>query len=202
MNYVGINLHKHFMHFAVLNQSGDVLARARVQTDPVKMAEFLSGVGKPVRAALEATRNWYWVYDALEPLVEELKLASPAKMRVIAESTVKTDRIDAKVIADLLRTNFLPACYVPPPEVRQLRGLLRQRAFVVRLRMKVKNRIHGLLDKLGIRHPFENVFTVRGLAFLRSLELEWAYQRELEEYLKMLEFLEEGTGNSFFAPYG
>ena len=102
---------------------------------------------------------------------------------------MKTDHIDAKVIADLLRSNFLPTCYVPDAETRQKRELLRHRAFLVQIRTKVKNRIHIILDKLGIEHPFDNLFSKRGLEFLRGLELPWAYQKELQDSLEMLEFL-------------
>ena len=191
MKYVGIDLHKHFTHFAVINQNNEVVKRARVASRPEDILKFFAEFDGPVRAAVEATRNWYWFYDLVEPLVESLQLVSPHKMRVIAESTVKTDRIDARVIAELLRANYLPTCYVPPQEVRQLRELLRQRAFVVTLRTKVKNRVHGLLDKLGIEHPFDNLFSGRGLEFLKSLKLDGAYQWELGQCLNLLEDLDK-----------
>jgi transposase len=189
MNYMGIDFHKHFTHFAILNQSGEVLKRARIPSEREAIIDFVEKVPKPVKAAIEATRNWYWAYDTIEPLVEELKLASPPKIRIIAESTVKTDKIDAKVIADLLRTNFLPVCYVPSQEVRQRRELLRHRTFLIRIRTKLKNRIHGILDKVGIHHPFENLFSLSGMKFLKSLELDWAYQQELDDYLETMEHL-------------
>jgi len=103
MNYIGIDFHKHFTHFAVLNQSGELLRRARIRSEKEALIEFIVNVGRPIKAALEATRNWYWVFETIEPLVDDLKLAAPHKIRIIAESTVKTDKIDAKVIADLLR---------------------------------------------------------------------------------------------------
>lgn len=191
MLYVGIDLHKHYSHFVVLNQRGQVMNRARVPTEREAVAKFLSGLAGPVVAALEATRNWYWFYDLVEGMVGSLKLVAPHKMRVIAESTVKTDKVDARVIAELLRVGYLPTCYVPPAEVRQLRELLRQRALVVELRTMVKNRVHSLLDKLGVKHPFDNLFSGRGLAFLKSLRLGGMYQVELEECLELLEFLNE-----------
>lgn len=191
MNFVGIDLHKHYSQFVVLDQNGKVVTQAKLPTEREAVSKFLSGLEGPAKAAVEATRNWYWFYDLVESLTEEAELVCPSKMRVIAESTVKTDRIDARVIAELLRVNYLPTCYVPPQEVRQVRELLRERAFVVRLRTMVKNRIHGLLDKLGVEHPFDNLFTGRGLQFLKSLELEGMYQLELEECLGMVEKLDE-----------
>ena len=74
-------------------------------------------------------------------------------------------------------------------ETRQRRELLRHRAFLVRIRTKVKNRIHSLLDKAGVEHPFEDVFTKSGLEFLKGLSLSWAYQRELKDCLELIDFL-------------
>jgi len=191
MPYIGIDLHKHYTHFVVLNQKGDVVKRARIPSEREAVIKFFSELEWPKVAALEATRNWYWFYDLVEKMGVSLNLVAPHKMRVIAESTVKTDKVDARVIAELLRVGYLPTCYVPSPEVRQLRELLRQRAFVVKMRTGVKNRIHGLLDKLGVKHPFANLFTGRGLKFLKSLELGGVYQLELEQCLALLEFLTE-----------
>jgi transposase len=196
MPYIGIDLHKHYTHFVVLNQNGVVVKQDKIPSEREAVTKFFSELEGPKVAALEATRNWYWFYDLVEGMVESLKLVAPHKMRVIAESTVKTDKVDARVIAELLRINYLPTCYVPPPEVRQLRELLRHRASLVDMRTKVKNRIHSLLDKLGVRYPFDNLFTGRGLKFLQSLQLGGMYQLELEENLGLLEFLNEREKSS------
>ncbi|MDI6849164.1 MAG: transposase [Candidatus Saccharicenans sp.] len=100
----------------------------------------------------------------MNQLVAELKLAATHRMKVIAESTVKTDRIDARVIAVLFRVNYLPTCYVPPREARELRKILRQGSFVVQLMTKVNNRIHSLLDKPGVEHHFDDLFCGWGLS--------------------------------------
>jgi transposase len=191
MRYVGMDLHKQSSQMVVLNESGEVLGKSRIPTRREALVDYFSKLEGPVKVALEATRNWYWVYDTIEPMVDELKLASPPKVRVIAESTIKTDQIDAKVLADLLRTNFLPSCYVPGQETRQARELLRHRAFLVQTRTKFKNRIHIVLDKLGIEHPFDNLFSKAGLEFLKGLELPWAYQKELTDSLDILKLLNE-----------
>ncbi len=164
MKFVGIDLHKNYSHFAVLDQTGRVVTRARIPTQREALVKFFSELGGPARAALEAGRSWYWVYDLVSQLVTELKLVATHRMKVIAESTVKTDKIDARVIAELLRVDYLPTRYVPPGEVREQREILRQRTFVVQLRTKVKNRIHCLLDKLGVEHPFDDLFCGRGLS--------------------------------------
>lgn len=188
MNYIGIDLHKRYTYLTMINNNGVCLSKERIPTVKEDIVKYFQSIQEPVKAALEATRNWYWVFDTIEPMVKELKLASPSKVRLIAEATIKTDQIDSRVLADLLRTEYLPTSYVPNQEVRQQRELLRHRSFMIRHRCSLKNRIHALLDKLGIKSPFDNVFSKSGLEFLKSLKLDWAYQKELNDCLQAIEF--------------
>ena len=91
MNYIGIDLHKKFTHFAVLNEQGTVLDRSKIRTEKEAIINYLSTIKEPAKATLEATRNWYWVFDTIEPMVKELKLTAPSKVRLIAEATVKIE---------------------------------------------------------------------------------------------------------------
>ena len=113
------------------------------------LAAFLDGAAQGASAVLEAGRNWPVMYHWLEELVEEVTLAHPAKVRVIAEAKVKADRIDSRMLAHLLRADLIPAAYVPGPVTREQGRRLRQRMFLVRLSTMVKNRLHTLID----RHP-------------------------------------------------
>ena len=139
--------------------------------------------------ALEATRNWYWMYDFLEDMVQDIKLAHPPKTKLIAEARIKTDKLDSRILADLLRTNYLPTCYVPDQETRQRRELLRHRAYLIRIRVALKNRVHAMLAKLGIEHTYEDLFTKQGMEFLHNLELPSAYQKALTDNLSLIEDL-------------
>ena len=121
--------------------------------DKEGIAGYFANLPQPATVAMEATRNWYWLYELIEEHVE-VKLAHPAKVRLIAEARVKTDKIDPHVLAHLERMGFLPQSYIPPREVRDQREMLRYRMVLVRTRTAVKNRIHALVDKLGISHPF------------------------------------------------
>jgi transposase len=78
---------------------------------------------------------------------------------------------------------------VPDQETRQRRELLRHRAYLIRIRVALKNRIHAMLAKLGIEHTYEDLFTKRGMAFLQALELPWAYQKALTDDLSLIEDL-------------
>ncbi|MFN4227737.1 MAG: transposase [Candidatus Ratteibacteria bacterium] len=112
MNYVGIDLHKRSTYVSVMNKEGELIMQKRVLTEPEELKLLLDRVPKPFSAVIEASRNWYWVYDLVEEIAEEVKLAHPPKTRLIAEARIKTDKIDSKILADLLRTDYLPTCYV------------------------------------------------------------------------------------------
>jgi transposase len=90
-----------------------------------------------------------WIYDHLRPFAQELKVAHPAMLKAITASKKKNDRVDARKIADLVRCDLLPQCYMAPSETRELRRVLRYRNLVVRQATRMKNRIAGLLMETG-----------------------------------------------------
>jgi transposase len=92
------------------------------------------------------------------------------RTRAIAAARVKTDAIDAKMLAHLLRTGLLPEAYIAPPELRDLRELLRHRMVLVRLRTSVKNRVHALLARQGILPDHSDLFSTAGRKYLTALE--------------------------------
>ena len=103
--------------------------------------------------AMEATLFSAWIYDTLKPYAQQLSMGHPAKMKAITAGKKKSDCLDARTIADLLRCNLLPACYVLPPELRDLRRLLRYRNLVVRQSVRMQNKMAGLLMESGA--PFD-----------------------------------------------
>src|SRR6266853_6155840 len=98
---------------------------------------------------MEATLFSGWIYDALKPYAAELQMGHPAMMKAIGASKKKNDRLDARKTADLVRCNLLPACYVAPVEIRELRRLLRYRNVVVAQAVRMKNKMSGLLMEVG-----------------------------------------------------
>jgi len=133
------------------------------------------------------------MHDWLEELVDEVHLAHPLKVKAIAEAKIKTDKIDAKVLAHLLRTDLLPEAYVASPEAREVRLVLRQRMFVVRLRTMVKNRMFGMLDRypeLAKSRPTQEVFSQEGRAWLKQIPLKDTDRRLMDEDLMLLEELD------------
>jgi transposase len=189
MLYVGMDIHKNYSSVAVLDEKGDLVDRRRVSH---RYREELTGYFNESRqggtqVVMEATCGWSWLSDLLQDLGLEVRLANPSKVRIIAESQIKTDKIDAQVLAQLLRTNFLPESYLAPKEQREARDLLRYRITLVHIRSGVKNRIHALLTRLGHYHSFSDLFGKKGRRFLSSLELSPVHRQALDGYLCLID---------------
>lgn len=143
MKYVGIDLHKKTIVICVVNKERKVLERKRFLCVDVKnIARWFTGLGK-FQFVVEATATYEWLVQLLEPLAEEWVLAHPGKMRVIAESTKKTDQLDAQTLAEFLALDMIPKAYRPNARQRAHRTLVRHRT-------KCQQRLSRL--KCKIRH--------------------------------------------------
>ena len=166
--YIGVDYHRRYSYMTVMDEEGQTVKQGVVTNHKQAVATFLTQAQCDGNSAavLEASRNWPVMYDWLEELVGEVHLAHPLKVKAIAEAKIKTDKIDARILAHLLRSDLLPEAYVASPEARQVRNVLRQRMFFVRLRTMVKNRVVGLLDRypeLSEPRPSKDIFSQRGL---------------------------------------
>ena len=179
--YAGLDLHKSMSVIVVKDQDGHRLREGRVPNDPQALHAFFADYhDQPLTVALEATTTYAWMYDTLESFGATVQLAHPLKVRAIASARIKTDRIDAGILCDLLRSNLLPTSYVPPPMIRDLRELLRHRIRLVHDRTHVKNRLTTLLAKTNQIVPGTDPFGVKGRQLLSALPLPpmLAWQRE------------------------
>lgn len=191
MLHVGVDVHKYFSRVEVLDEQGKSLDRRRLaHPDKSSIRAYFEGLPSPMMITMESTRNWYWLYELLEEF-GEVQLANPSKVRLIAEAKVKTDKVDARTLAHLERTGFLPTAYIPSRAVRDRRELYRYRISLVTIRTGLRNRIHALLDKLGIFHSNSDLFGLRGRQFLASLELRDHYQKVLDGYLQLHDRVDE-----------
>src|SRR5215216_6031036 len=170
MVYVGIDLHRKSSQIAVLGEEGGELVSRRIVNDPATFLDLLGQLEEP-RVALEATYGWEWLADLLEDAGYELHLAHPLRTKAIAAARVKTDAVDARTLAHLLRTDLLPEAYVAPRELRDLRDLLRHRIALTQMRSALKNRVHALIAKHGVQHGYSDLFGASGREFLAELEV-------------------------------
>jgi transposase len=186
MNSVGIDLHRKRSQVAVLDEHGSEVLSRRIVNDPETFLELLEGIEGESRIALEATYGWEWLADVLEDAGYELHLAHPLRTKAIASARVKTDAVDARTLAHLLRTDLLPEAYIAPRELRDLRDLLRHRVALTRMRSALKQRVGAILAKHGIARPYSNLFGPGGMSFLAELELREGPRRRLDSLLSLL----------------
>jgi transposase len=187
MNYYGIDIHKKYSVYTGVNEQGMVINQGRLANDREAFKKVIGDT--PAKAVIEATGNWYYLHDLLEDLVDEVVVAHPLKTKAIASARVKTDKIDAATLAQLLRTDFIPRSYIPPLEVREQREILRYRASLVTMQTRAKNKIHAVLIKNGLEHPFTDLFGKKGRKWLESIELRPVYMMALRGYLRILDVL-------------
>jgi transposase len=186
MNSVGIDLHRKRSQIAVLGDDGEQLLSRRIANDPATFLELLGEIDGESKVALEATYGWEWLADVLQEAGYELHLAHPLRTKAIASARVKTDAVDARTLAHLLRTDLLPEAYIAPRELRELRDLLRHRVALTRMRSALKNRAGAILAKQGIQRPYSEMFGPGGLRFLETLELRESPRRRLDSTLALV----------------
>jgi transposase len=183
--WVGIDLHRRRSQIAIVDQDGELTLSRRIINNPDSFREVL-GETEGTHVALEATYGWEWLADLLEQEGYDVHLAHPLRTRAIAAARVKTDAVDARTLAHLLRTGLLPEAYIAPPELRDLRELLRHRQALTGLRTAVKNRVHGLLARQGILPEHTDLFGKAGREFLASLELPDGPRRRLDSLIALI----------------
>ncbi|MDQ2072353.1 transposase [Haloarcula sp. H-GB4] len=131
--YLGIDTHKKYSQVAVVDGDGNLQDEIRLPNDRLdELAEEYAGGD----AAIEASGNYRPIYEMLNEHLD-VSLVNPSKNRIIADATVKTDRVDAKKLAHMLRADMLAESYVPPDEIRTLRDLVRTRKSLVEKRTGV-----------------------------------------------------------------
>ncbi len=183
--WVGIDLHRRRSQIAIIDEHGELTLQKRIPTGRETILELL-GDPDGTHVALEATYGWEWLAELLEEAGFDVHLAHPLRTRAIAAARVKTDAVDAKTLAHLLRTGLLPEAYIAPPELRDLRDLLRHRATLVHLRTSIKNRVHALLARQGILPEHSDLFGTAGREYLAALQLPDGPRRRLDSLLALI----------------
>jgi transposase len=160
MYYIGLDVHKKTISYCVKDVSGQVHSEGTIEATRTSLDCWMKGLPQPWTAAMEATIFTGWIYDHLLPHAKQVKVAHPLMLRAIAASKKKNDRIDASKIADCLRCDFLPECYMVSTEIRDRRRTLRYRHLLVRQMVQLKNRISGLLLETGVSHNKQRLHKV------------------------------------------
>lgn len=190
--HLGIDLHKHLAYWTLIDNERNALWKRKVLTTEKDTLEAIMKLPvKPssIQAAIEPVEQWGWYADTLEESGIKVKLVDTLKSKLIAQSRLKHDKVDSLVLAELLRSDFLPEAYLAPIETRELREFLRFRCFLVRMRSRIKNRIHSILSKHGLVSPKSDLFGKAGMVWLKERELRPVFKQELDSLLSVMDVL-------------
>jgi transposase len=192
-HYIGFDVHKKSISYCVKNADGKIIEEGKLQATHQTLREWARQRTEPWHGAMEATLFSGWIYDALKPFATELQMGNPSMMKAIGAAKKKNDQLDARKIADLVRCNLLPVCYVAPPEMRDLRRLLRYRNLVVGQAVQMKNRMSGLLMEVGAEYSKQRLHGAK--YFFQLLD----QLEEVPESVKDLLRLSRGALETFAA---
>jgi transposase len=194
MRSIALDVHRDFCEVAIKDESGLRLA-GRVKTSPEELERFAQSLAPDDQVALEATGPALQIARILQPHVGQVVIANTRKLSAIAESKVKTDKIDAKTLCELLAAGFLPAVWSPDEFTRALRRRLQRRSKLVRSRTRAKNECHAVLARnLKGRPPMTDVFGKAGREWLAALELPADESETVQGCLREVDFLDSEVG--------
>jgi transposase len=170
--------------------AGQAVRRERLFHDEEQtVRDFFGDMPSGTPVAIEAGAGWMWLADLLEDLELDVHLAHPGGVRLIAQSKLKTDKVDAAALAQLLRTGFLPESYFAAGEVRDQRMVLRHRERMVKWRTMLKNAVHAVLARHNVHLSATDIFGAGGMEMLRTLDLPQPSRWVLDQLLESIEYL-------------
>jgi transposase len=185
---IGLDVHREFAQVAIW-EDGVVRQAGRIQTTPEGLREFAESPCLSDEVALEATGNTHAIARLLEQHVGRVVVSNPQKTRAIAEAKVKTDKVDAAVLAGLLAAGFLPSVWLPDEATFALRRQVARRAHIVRQRTRLKNQVQSILHRNLIgRCPAADLFGNKGRAWLAAQELPQDEHQAVGALLRQLDF--------------
>ena len=180
-----MDVHKNYLQIAVIDEKGEILNNSRVDNNLIKVNKFFDNLhaSSNTKVVMESSGMWYNIYECLSKRHLDVRLSNPAKTRAIASAKIKTDKLDAVKLADLLRW-IHAECYIPTRETMDLRELVRHRAALVRMRTKLKNKIHSIMFMNGtsVSYVGTHTFTKGYIEKLKELN-----DYKINGYLRVIE---------------
>ncbi len=191
MEYVGIDWASRRAAWCALDSAGELLGEGVIAADLDGLTGLVARRGLEVSAAVEMMSGAVWVADTLRAAGWRVQVADARRAKALAPLAAKTDRIDARVLAELCRRELVPAVWVASLDDRALRERLLRRMHLVRLRTSAKNRIFGLLSQWGLRVSVKRLRQADGLALLERLALPEVWRASIAEALAVIELLDQ-----------
>jgi transposase len=185
---IGMDVHREFAQLAVV-EDGLCRDEGRIGCSPEALRAWAETLGPDDEVALEATGNSEAIAALIAPRVKRVVVSNPRKTRAIAEAKVKTDKVDARILAQLLAADFLPPVWLADERTRMLRRMVSRRTHLVRQRTRLKNQVHAILARnLVATCPLSDLFGKAGRAWLDRQALPTDERRSIQALTRQLDF--------------
>jgi len=188
--HVGLDLSRRRIDVCVLGDDRELVATTQAAPDADGLRVLAGRFDGEVRAVVESMTGARFVHDTLESYGWTVEVADAQRVKALAPLTAKTDRIDARVLAELSVRDLIPAIWLPPPQTRGMRELGRFRLHLVKHRTGLKNRIHSTLISHGLSVPVSDLFGVTGRRLLEDLELPQVWRRTVTATVEVIDHLD------------
>lgn len=186
---IGLDVHRDFCQVAIAD-GGRARSAGKIATTPEQLQLFAQSLAPTDRVVMEATGNALAIVRILAPHVAEVVLAHAKQVRAISHARVKTDKIDAKVLADLLAADLIPRVWIGDERTRMLRRLVSRRRGLVKRRTQIKNEISAVLHRnLKGRSPAADPFGAKGRVWIAEQVLPIDERLTVDGCLRQLDFL-------------
>jgi transposase len=190
MQYVGIDWAYRRAAWCARSGNGEIRDEGVVPADEDGLANLVIGLGSDVTACVEMMSGAVWVRDRLRAAGWRVDVADARKVKAVAPLACKTDKVDARVLAELCRRDLVPALWVPSISDRELRERLNRRAHLIRLRTAAKNRVFGALSQWGLRIPLRVLRTGDPMGLLERRGVPEVWRRSVAEALAVIDILD------------
>src|SRR5438046_742833 len=190
MKYGGLAWAYRSARWCALSAGGEVAGGGRIAADREGLARLVLELGDGVRGCLEMMSGALWVRDGLVDCGWRVQVADARKVKTVAPLAAKTDRVDARLLAELCRRRLVPALWLPSLDERALRERLRRRMHLVRLRTSAKGRIFGLQTQWGVRISLRRLRRADGMTLLERAGMAAVWRHSISECLALIDFLD------------
>jgi transposase len=190
VEYLGIDWSYRRAAWCSLSDAGVLVGEGAVPADADGLARLVIDRGVDVRAVVEMMSGAIWVRDQLAAAGWRVQIAHARKVRDVAPLACKTDKVDARVLAELARRDLVPELWVPSLDDRALRERLRRRMHLVRMRASAMNRIFGLQTQWGLRISLQRLRAPDAMTLLEQQGMPAVWRRSIAEALDVIELLD------------